>query len=329
MKKIKKNIITKFNALNEFENWDLFVDKTYNGTIFHKKIFLEYHQHKYDYKILSFYNNQNKLLAGLIFINKNNNLISPYGASYGGIIFTPMPIASMNEIVVELISWSRQNQINAINITTAPIVYNDSLIQDADFLYLYNGFKLSGVKFSSVIDLKLFGDNIVESYSNMGKRAIKKSIKSKLYLKMNSDLDKYYKILSINKKKFNVRPAHKLNELKYLIEKNPNKINLFEIYYEKNLIAGIITFHCNKKTLLTFYIASDPEYHLHRPVNRCLHEVVLYAIKEGYDFIDLGVSMNTDNDNPMEPAWSLISFKEFTGARGFLRNSYRLNFGQK
>jgi len=327
MKKDKKNIITKLNSLNEFENWDLFVDKTYNGTIFHKKIFLDYHQNKYDFKILSFYSYQNKLLAGLLFVNHNNNIISPYGASYGGIIFAPIPIFKMNEIVVELINWSILNQIKSINITTAPIVYNDSLIQDADFLYLYNGFKLSEVKFSSVIDLKLFGDNIIESYSNMGKRAIKKSIKSKLYLKMNSDIDKYYNILFVNKKNFKVLPAHKLNELKYLIRKNPKKFNLFEIYYEKNLIAGIITFHCNDKTLLTFYIASDPAYHIHRPVNRCLHEVVLYAIKKGYDFIDLGVSMNSDSDNPIEPAWSLISFKEFTGARGFLRNSYQLNFG--
>ena len=52
--------------------------------------------------------------------------------------------------------------------------------------------------------------------------------------------------------------------------------------------------------------------------------MVKYAIQNNYEFLDLGVSMNTQDDNIMEPAWSLISFKEFTGARGYLRNSYKL-----
>ena len=318
-KKIKVNN----QKLKNSTYWDRFVDNSINGTIFHKKSFLEYHKNKFEYRLLTFSMND-KIIAGIVFVLQNNIFKSPIGASYGGIVFSITPLHIMNEVFIAFVDWAKKNKLKSINITCAPTVYTQSLNQDTNFLFLYHNFKLVDIKFSSVINLKIFGSDILESYSTMGRRAIKKSFKSELIASNNSNLESYYKILQKNKMKFGVKPAHTLNELRYLQKSFPEKINIFEIFFKDEMIAGITTIHCNPKTLLAFYIASNPNFHEYRPVNRCLHEVVKYSIKNNYEFLDLGVSMNTQDDNIMEPAWSLISFKEFTGARGYLRNSYKL-----
>jgi hypothetical protein len=51
-------------------------------------------------------------------------------------------------------------------------------------------------------------------------------------------------------------------------------------------------------------------------------EVVSWACKQGYKWVDIGVSADTTSSNPMEPSWSLIFFKEHTGAKGYLRPTY-------
>ena len=137
------------------------------------KDLLSYHGNKFDLWLLSF-SLDNKIIAGIVFHIDNNKLISPKGASYGGIVFLAVPLNVMNSVFIEFINWSKKNNVKSILITTAPTVYSNSLSQDVDFLYLYHGFNLFDTKFSSVIDLRTFGNDVAKSYSNMGQRAIKK-----------------------------------------------------------------------------------------------------------------------------------------------------------
>ena len=173
MNKIEKKIVCDFQNLGDCDFWDKFVDNSINGTIFHKRSFLSYHGNKFDLGLLSF-SLDNKIIAGIVFHIDNNKLISPKGASYGGIVFLAVPLNVMNSVFIEFINWSKKNNVKSILITTAPTVYSNSLSQDVDFLYLYHGFNLFETKFSSVIDLRTFGNDVAKSYSNMGQRAIKK-----------------------------------------------------------------------------------------------------------------------------------------------------------
>ena len=224
-----------------------------------------------------------------------------------------------------LVDWCKNNNIKKIELIIAPLIYNNILSQDINFVLHYLGFNNYENQFSSALDLSLLDiEKPLSHLSSAGARAIKKSIKEKIEVKISLDFDEYYPILKTNKAKFNVLPAHTLDELRDLKQRMPDAFQLFAVYHQDKMIGGVFTFHANDNVLLAFYIASLEEYRDLRPVNRCLHEVSLWAKDNGYAYLDLGVSMNTESDNPMEPAWNLISFKEFIGARGFLRQKYSL-----
>lgn len=53
MNPANKEIITKEQKLDNSTEWDEFVDKSVNGTIFHKKLFLSYHNENFDFELLT------------------------------------------------------------------------------------------------------------------------------------------------------------------------------------------------------------------------------------------------------------------------------------
>jgi hypothetical protein len=46
-----------------------------------------------------------------------------------------------------------------------------------------------------------------------------------------------------------------------------------------------------------------------------------WAKQRGFAFVDIGVSQDTSDENPMTPALSLIQFKEKFDSRGVLRST--------
>lgn len=307
------------------KKWDSFVDESFNGTIFNKIKFLNYHSsNRFNFRFLGFYEGKNRLIGVLPCSIDKNILKSPVGASYGGIALANMSFTKIYNVVKALQIWALKKNIRQIYFTHAPLIYNERLEQDLDFVLIYCGFQNYYNQFSSVLDLAWFKEgDALNNLSPAGRRAVRKSFTEGVEVEIDQDLKKYYPILMKNKAKFNVKPAHTLEELLKLKSIFPDKLNLFSVKHNGTTIGGIYTFACNKRVLLAFYIASLPEYQYARPINRALYEVAKWALSKKYDYLDLGVSMNTAADNPMEPAWSLISFKEHIGTRGFLRPSYR------
>lgn len=307
------------------DEWDAFVRSSANGTIFHTRRFLAYHpEGRFDFRWLGFVNGEGRLLGVLPAGLRDGILSSPAGASYGGICTVPGSFRQTWEMVDALQRWARREGIREVRITQAPVIYTRGAAQDLHFAMLYAGFENDRNLFSSVIDLDEFGArDPLAALSESGRRAIRKAEKSGLVVEESDDLDAYYPILVENKRKFGVAPAHTREELERIRALVPGTWRLFAVRHEGEMAAGVLTTHCNSRVMLAFYIASRPEHQLLRPVNLALFHAARVAAAEGYRHLDLGVSMNTASDNPMEPAWSLISFKEFIGSRGFLRPSFR------
>ncbi len=306
---------------------DIFVDESVNGTIFHKPSFLNYHRTgKFDYKFLKIYY-KNTLLAFLPCVFQDDTLKSNSGASFGGICYKELSFQRLHEIHKVIKKWATNNKFNKITFTISPIIYSNKLSQDQDFVLLYNNYQVKESLFSSVIDLSYFLENKeLESFSKSGIRAIKKSKRENVVIKKSNEFESYYHILEENKKKFGTSPAHTLDELNKIKSIFPDKIVLLSAFINNEMIAGILCFEGNENVLLAFYIASIEQYNCLRPVNYLLYELCKYSVRNNYKYIDLGVSMNTKHDNPIEPSWSLISFKEHTGSKGFLRQTYEWKY---
>jgi hypothetical protein len=323
MENLMSTITIKKMTPEHKEVWDSFVDDSYNGTIFHKMKFLEYNKAKHEYSYLGAYDADN-LVAVLPCVIKDGSLTSPVGASYGGLVLKKTSFIKTNNIVQALLLHCKTTGIFNIKFTHAPIIYSDSASQDIDFILLYNGFKNSLNLFSSVLSID---GNLEANISDAGMRAVRKSKRAGIEVvsffgtDIEGPIREYHNILVENKLKFGVNPAHSVEELLLLNDMLPSSFTLVAAMYEGKMIGGVYVFDCNKAVDLAFYIASLHEYQHLRPVNLLFYEL---ASKCNKRYLDLGVSMNTIHDNPMEPSWSLISFKEFIGSRGFLRPTYTL-----
>ncbi|MBI4004973.1 GNAT family N-acetyltransferase [Candidatus Roizmanbacteria bacterium] len=311
----------------KFARWDTFVDKSNNGTIFHKLKFLQYHQkRKFSFFNLVFHEDNN-LIAVLPGSLQDGIFKSPVGASYGSFVTKKLSFQKYEELVRCFIEFVKKNKIKEIYMTPPPIIYMRTYDETERFLLSYYGFQPEYHLITSAVNLDFEDkdDDVKYIVSKRLRSNIERSRKNNLMVKFSDDYESFYPILIENKKKFNAKPTHSLDEIITLKQLFPENIKLLMAYDgSMNPIAGIVLFIANSTTVLTFYISHNIKYQNLKPVSRLLYEIALWSRKKGYKWLDFGVSMDTYSKNPMEPSRSLIFFKEGLNTSLFLRTTYHL-----
>lgn len=305
--------------------WDEFVRNAANGTIFHQIKFLDYHERsKFDFHHLIF-EDSGEIKAVLPGCINRSSYISPAGSSYGSLVYNNLSFCELEAIIDVFVDYLKIHSFKEACLTFAPIIYSDCNNETDKFLLQYNGFKVSKQLISHAIKLKVNSEeDILKSLTGSCRRAVKKSFQYNLHIEINDDYHLFYDMLVENKKKFNTVPTHTYDELLRLKELFPNEIKLIMAYNEKKQpVAGILFFICNSRCVLMFYICHYYEFQNSRAINRLFFELTLWATKRKYQWLDMGVSMDTFSENPMEPSRNLITFKESMGSQGFLRSTYR------
>jgi len=305
----------------DFVEWDAFVDVSNNGTIFHKASFYLYHDSPKSIDFFEFYY-KHKKVASCIGSIQGNEFKSPFAASYGGFCWANRVRFSVQEEVIQSFEIELMNRsITKLTFVHAPITYQRFPDQSAEFIFLYSKYSLEQTLISSVINLQEFSIN---ECSNLAKRNYSATASKKLKISFESteNLDESYHILLKNKEKFNLKPTHSLQELQKLSDLFPGKIEFVNAFVDKTLISSIVNFITNNRTVLAFYISTDYDYNQFKAVNYLLMSCAIEYKLRGYKSYDLGVSMETDTDNPMDPRRSLLFFKEHFMARGELRTRF-------
>ncbi|MBL7662828.1 hypothetical protein JNK13_08775 [bacterium] len=317
--------VERVNSLNN-SFWDEFVDQSNNGTIFHKLKFLSYHPtDRFEFHNLKFTDHNGNIKAILTGVEKDGKYISCLGASYGSLICRDLSLIEYEKIFDCLEDYARQMDWLEIRLTPPPLFYQKNYNQVEEFLLHYKGYIPTVSLITHAADLSRFTsrEDIDQLISDAHYRAIKKSFNSEIRVNFSDDWDSFYPMLLENKSKFDAHPTHTLEELVKLHQLFPMEIKLLNAYDSlNNNIAALVLFSCNTEAVLAFYIAHYYRYQQLRAVNRLFLEAMVWAKESGYNWLDFGVSMNTQSDNLMEPSRSLIFFKEGTGAQGFRRTTY-------
>lgn len=306
--------------------WDSFVDTANNGTLFHKLNFLSYHPtKKLEFHNVGFYDND-QLIAVLPGGIIDDEYISPLGASYGSFATSNLPFAKYEELIDSFIQYAQKNKFKSITLTPPPIFYMSEQNQIEAFLLSYKEFRVKHHLITNAVHLNSLHDPL-HQFTNMHKRAVTKAMRLGVKVTQSDNVDVFYDILVKNKLKFDTVPTHTLRELKKLKKLFPDDIKLFLANDANNkAVAGVLLFVCNKKTVLAFYISHYYEYQELRAVNLLFYEIIQWAKAHKFQWLDLGVSMDTASANIMEPSRNLIYFKEGIMTRGFLRTTYTYTF---
>lgn len=320
--KIKRSTLEEL----PISEWDQFIERSLNGTLFSKPTFYQHHDTFRNPAFISIYEND-KIVAALVgIIDQKKCFISPAFASFGGILVSNNLRFSVTEqLLKELTIYFQSIEINELIMTFPPDCYWSKQDQSLNYLLKYYGAKEVKTLYTSVVALDDFS---IQSCSTNGRRGIRKAVKLGIHVEKVQDfneLRRFYEILITNKKKFNLEPTHTLDEIKRLIELFPESIDVLGAYLGNELIGGVLNMNCNQRVKLTFYIAGDENYSEYYPINALLYHSCIQAQSDGLNYVDFGVSMETDTDNPMDPRHSLIHFKEHFSSFGQERRTFILD----
>ena len=310
------------------EEWDKFVDNSNNGTMFHKQSFLDYHEDgKFDFYHLMF-KKDNNLIAVLPGGLTDNGKVfwSPIGASYGSFVTKDIHYNLSLQLVDSFMDFSRDKGFSDIYLIPPPIIYNKVYNQHIEYSMLYRRFDFEYSYISHAIDLKI-GNDFLNYFDKTSRKTIHKILReNEITIEDSEDYDSFYKILIENKARHGIKPTHNLDDLLKLQELVPENLKLKLVYYKGKPIAGTLLFLCNEKVALCFYNMLLYEYEHLKPIYLVMYETVRWALENGFEWVDIGVSQDTKADDPMTPSISLIDFKERFFARGLLRSTFHYKF---
>ena len=268
----------------------------------------------------------NKVLAIMIgcekIVNGKLTYVSCDGVSFGGFLWKKkINLINFFEITVSLINYLRQNNFRSCILKNPPFLYNKNPNEETEYALIKNGFNVSSVSISNIIDLENFE---FRKISEPKKRSIRKSLK-KIQLEiitgeMSEDsFGEYYEILLKNRELKGVKPTHSLEELIYLRKNIGNDIVFFSATIESKVVAICILFSINKEMILNFYLADDENYKMDRVSEFILFKSIEWAKENNYKYYDTGTS-----DSGGKLIEGLFAFKKNFLANGFLRKSFEL-----
>ncbi len=140
--------------------WDKFVDDSDNGTLFHKREFLSYHPAG-RFKDASFvFMKNNKplslLTAAVVEREGKKILVSHPGASYGSFVYkSDLNFREAHSMVDALIEYANELNVNRIQLTLPPVIYQTKYSNYIDFALVRNGFTYLKEKYRALYSLIL------------------------------------------------------------------------------------------------------------------------------------------------------------------------------
>ncbi len=268
----------------------------------------------------------NKVLAIMIgcekIVNGKLTYVSCDGVSFGGFLWKKkINLINFFEITESLINYLRDNNFSSCILKNPPFLYNKNPNEETEYALIKNGFNVSSVSISNIIDLENFE---FRKISEPKKRSIRKSLK-KIQLEIISgemtedSFREYYEILLKNRELKGVKPTHSLEELIYLRKNIGNDIVFFSATIESKVVAICILFSINKEMILNFYLADDENYKMDRVSEFILFKSIEWAKENNYKYYDTGTS-----DSGGKLIEGLFAFKKNFLANGFLRKSFEL-----
>tara|TARA_B100000029_G_C17499803_1_gene932275 strand:- start:20 stop:967 length:948 start_codon:yes stop_codon:yes gene_type:complete len=302
-------------------DWDQYVLNSNNGTIFHLRKFLSYHEDRAFQDSSLIFSENNQIIALFTGAIIQDSLHSHPGASFGGFVYNNISYKACQQIINLLLKYTQEQKLNKIIIVPPPFIYYQKYNESMEYCLGINKFKTTEYYISSFVELN---QDPIKLIHNRKKRYINK-LKDAVEIKESNDLDAFYPILLDNKSRHNVKPTHSLSELKILKNSFPNKIKLLLSYKNKTVIGGALMFITNDNSCILFYNMIDYKYQDLQVASLQIYESLNWAKKNKIQFFDIGVSQIYENEKII-PHESLINFKEQFGAQAMIRKVMERNF---
>lgn len=308
---------------------EAFIASSANGTLFHSPNFLSYHgEEKFRARggfichlIFRQKARIRAFIPGMIFKTEQGLLYrSPYGGSYGGVVFDRLDFREAQEVLELFLKFAREKGISDLHIVPPPPLYSrDGFLDHFQFLFLSKGFKIAKADLLIICGLKSGGDYPLSAMKKTAREAYRQALRKGVTAGPSEDYAAFYELLLRDKQKFGTSATRTYEELQRIIELFPGKIRLWLSSLGGRPIAGGLFFICNERAANFFDLCHDVNYRDYHGTNLMLKTALEELAGMGCRWMDFGPS-----SFGYEPHFSLIKFKEAFGGLGAVRLYYEL-----
>lgn len=337
-----KNISVKRfeNTNSNILEFDDFIVKSINGTIFHKKAFLNYHpQDRFIDFTLQFFK-KGKLIAVFPAAKLTNSegqttLKSHPGSSYGGLVMNrTLGIEDTFQLIDSLLNYAQVEGFKFIEFRLPEKIFYNANLDNIDFCLLHRGFYREAEELSNCIKLTQFKgldfDTFVSKFKSdslfPSKNKVDRNYRHSLpfnlkadFITDKNDIEQFYNVLNKTLTKFDTKPVHSLLELNKILD-TFSDTHIFVVKHEDKVVAGQFLLKVNHNGYHMFYNAMDYEYQNMRPANFGMLHLIYKLAQKGEKYYNLGIS--TEKGGKFINL-GLFDFKESFNSEGVLRTYWK------
>ncbi|AKP53007.1 hypothetical protein [Cyclobacterium amurskyense] len=310
---VSDNYEVKLYSPELIGDWKKVLHGATNATLMHDRDFLAYHPSgKFQDCSVILY--KNSLPKAVFAAHKEGSVVySHKGLSYGGLIHIPCSINQKLEQFKVLLKFYDSLGIESLEIKETPSIYE--LIKEESTAYIMHlaQAKIIQMELSLAINLPL-------RVTHKGRKAnIKQAEFVGLQIIESCDPDLFWEELLLPNlaNRYNKRPTHTKEEMGYIMKCFPNNIRQFNVYKDKNIIAGA-TVYLTSNCLHTQYLASNQQ-------GRKLHalDFLIKYLSENFSdqrkLLDFG---HSNENNGLSINKSLFRWKESFGAKPYVHKHF-------
>jgi Acetyltransferase (GNAT) domain len=277
----------------ELDAWDPFIRSSFNGTLFHERAFLAYHGRRFEEseRFLVFAEKGKPLAAlalGIVEEDGRRVARSPYGASYGGVVFHgPLTYERSRAIAEMLIAFLREADVTSLILTAPHALLATAPLDTFQFALLEAGFVTLA---RDVVSAALLGGPASSEVSERARRSARKAEQSGVSVRFQAPVGDFWRTVESTFAKHGSPPTHSREEFAWLIDRLPGRVQTAVAYADGEPVAGLGEFRLNERVQSSFYICQDPARQELQALSLLLVKALDRARQDGCQVYDFGTS---------------------------------------
>ena len=297
--------------------WNQQLSESPNSNFIFNREYMDYHSDRCTDRSMIVFENNTPVALFPANIDEKNNLFSHKGLTFGGLI--PLRIISTKSsllIFKSLLSKLKELGIETVWYRPMPQPFRSfDFFEEEYALYKINA-KLIRREMTSSI--KLYEDLRWDSERKREVNVLKR--KGEIHLKKSNDCTIFWEeVLKPNlNNKFGANPIHTIEEFNLLMQRFPEKIELWEVWDQNNILAGM-TFFISNQVAHAQHTSATPIGKKTKVLSFLISEKMRDYKEKGISYFNLGTS---SEDGIFDFNWNLLFWKKTFGAIGYKQDTY-------
>lgn len=310
--------IERFNFDQDIKRWNNFLTNAKNSTFLFNRNFMDYHKDRFEDHSLMVYDNKDNLVSCFPANQKNNNIISHAGLTYGSFIFNKkLKLSVIIDVFNSILEYYSDKGFINIYYKAFPRIYNTIPSDEIDYCLFLNQAKLYRRDTAIVIN-----QNDKIKYSGNIRREGKKAEKEGVLIQESEDFNLFWDTILIPnlKDRFGVKPVHSLDEIKLLKQNFPKNIRLYIAKKNNKIFAGTV-FFVTKNVAHCQYIGASDEGRQSGALNLIFIKLIDENLRDT-KYFDFGIVNENEGKTYNE---GMLAWKERMGGRCISHDFYRIS----